>query len=49
MKGGFNESTFMIDEYIKQQNKWGEPEINERTKLLSQKILGLWPDNLVEC
>ena len=42
MEGGFNESTFMIDEYIKQQEQWGASQIEERTNLLAQSICDVW-------
>ena len=46
MEGGFDCSTLVIDEYIKQQNNWTEYEIKERTSLLAQKICDLWPEDV---
>lgn len=47
MKGGFDDSTLKIDEYIKQQETWGEPEIIQRTKILSQMICDTWKESVV--
>ena len=47
MKGGFNESTFMIDELVKKYEGevWGEKEIIERTEWFVQKICEIWEES----
>jgi hypothetical protein len=44
MKNGFDESTLLIDEYLKEHEEFGEDQITERTILLSDDICKIWPE-----
>lgn len=40
----FDESPFWLNKYLKKVNTWGEKEIKERTVLISERAMEIWPD-----
>ena len=43
MEDGFKESGFRMNQWIAQQDVWGEAQMKEREKMLEEQFLLLWP------
>lgn len=43
MQGGFQESGIRLNKWISEQNEWTLKELEERSRLLSQRALQIWP------
>lgn len=43
MKDGFAESGFRMNQWIAQQEVWGEAQMKEREELLEKQFVALWP------
>ena len=43
MKDGFKNSGFRMNQWIGQQDTWGEEQLREREKMLEQQFLETWP------
>ncbi len=43
MEDGFRESGFRMNQWIAQQETWGEAQMKERERLLEERFLTLWP------
>lgn len=42
-EGGFCQSGFRINDFVRNQERWGEEELEARNELLWEKALRLWP------
>jgi uncharacterized protein with ParB-like and HNH nuclease domain len=45
IKGGFIESKLFLNDFIKDQNSWGEETILKRARLLIEKSIEIWPSS----
>ena len=43
MEDGFKESGFRMNQWVAQQDVWGEAQMKEREKMLEEQFLLLWP------
>ena len=43
MKNGFKDSGVRLNHWIAQQTEWGEKQLIERTELLAERALEIWP------
>ncbi len=43
MEGGFRNSPFEINNYVKSQESWGLEQLETRSRLLADRALDLWP------
>lgn len=43
MEGGFSESPYLLNRYVKEQEAWGLQQLEERSELLANRALELWP------
>lgn len=43
MDGGFAESPYLLNAYVKEQEEWGLQQLEERSELLAKRALELWP------
>ena len=43
MENGFKQSGLRMNQWIGQQSKWGEPELEERDRLIQAASLKIWP------
>ena len=43
MEDGFEQSPYQLNSYIKAQERWGVEQLEERSKLLADRALDLWP------
>ena len=43
MEDGFKESGFRMNQWIAQQDIWGEAQMKEREKMLEKQFIALWP------
>jgi predicted transport protein len=41
--GGFNESPLRLNKFIRDQQSWAPPEMEQRGKDLARKAVGIWP------
>ena len=41
--GGFKDTNWALNSYIRHQTEWGEKQISERTQQLADRALELWP------
>lgn len=43
MEGGFKQSAFRMNQWIAQQETWGETQMREREHMLEEQFIALWP------
>ena len=43
MEGGFRESPYSLNDYVKSQTTWGLPQLEQRSESLTRQALELWP------
>lgn len=43
MEGGFQDSPYFLNAYVKQQTTWGVQQLEERSEILASRALELWP------
>ena len=43
MAGGFDQSPYELNNYIKKQDEWGLTQLEERAEILARKVVEYWP------